>query len=245
MNRYAYVNNSSLSFFDPLGLCGDAVQWDESTYTVTGSVPCGNGLLGGGGSGGGGSTDNPPNLIYLGGSHAGRGGSQPSKNTVKQTICSAIPQGRVTSVNGSIGGVGGEQGSVQQVVNYNNGEVSNFATGGVQAGWNGGASASASMGYVYKKGNFTNSDFSGPFSNLSVGSAEGPGVSASWASNGVKVVQGSVGVTLVPGATATYSYTWTSQPKPAGDVWTNANPLLSPLSIVDLTLYGIRKVTGC
>jgi len=167
----------------------------------------------------------------------------PAKNTVKQTICSALPQARVTSVNGSAGLVGGQQGSAQQVVNYNNGEVSNFLTGGLQAGWNGGVSASASAGFVYmSNGQFRNSDFSGPFNNVSASAPEGPGGSVSWASNGVKIVQGGVGVSLIPGPTGNYSYTWTSNPTPGGNIWTN---LASPLGVFDLTLYGLRKAAGC
>ena len=157
-----------------------------------------------------------------------------------QKICSATPQGRMTSVGSSFGLIGGETGSLQQVVNYNTGEVSNFATGGVQAGWNGCASASASVGFVYRpSGQFNNSDFSGPFNNVSVSASQGPGGSASWASNSVKVVSGSVSATLIPRATANYSYTWTSNPLPAGSIWTN---LSNPLGLADVALYGLRPL---
>ena len=173
-------------------------------------------------------------------------GQQPgtsTKNQIQQAICNALPQGRVTSANGSVGGVGGQQGSIQQVVNYNNGEVSNFFTGGLQAGWNGGASASGSVGFVYDtQGQFNNSDFSGPFQNVSGNAPEGPGGSASWASNGVKIVQGGVGVSLIPGPTGGYSYTWTSNPMPGGNILTN---LTSPLGLFDLALYGLRNLAGC
>jgi hypothetical protein len=166
---------------------------------------------------------------------------RPPKNVVKKLFCNALPQGRVVSLNGSIGILGGEQGSVQQIVNYNSGEVSDFATGGVQVGWNGGAGASVSAGLIYDtQGRFATSDFSGPFSNVSGSTAEGPGGSASW-SGGVKVVQGSVGVSLIPGATGNYSYTWTSKPLPAGNIWTN---LSNPLGGLDLSLYLLRKLGG-
>ncbi len=92
--------------------------------------------------------------------------SNAANNGIKQTICSVLPQGRVTSLSGSVGLVGGQQGSVQQVVNYTNGEVSNFLTGGLQVGWNGGASASASAGFIYKSGSqFTNSNSDEPIPN--------------------------------------------------------------------------------
>jgi hypothetical protein len=48
-----------------------------------------------------------------------------------------LPVGRVTSVGGSIGGIGGENASLSVVINYNSGRVSGFVTGGLQAGWNG------------------------------------------------------------------------------------------------------------
>jgi hypothetical protein len=166
-----------------------------------------------------------------------------ANNTLQHVFCSALPQGRVQSLNGSVGLVGGQQGSVQQVVNYNNGEVSNFFTGGLQGGWNGGASASASVGFIYDtQGQFNNSDFSGPFQNVSGSAPEGPGGSVSWSSNGVKVVQGGVGVNLIPGPTGNYSYTWTSSPMQGGNVWTN---LFSPLGLFDLVTYGLRKAGGC
>ena len=169
-------------------------------------------------------------------------GVKPQKNVVKQLVCNALPQGRVVSLNGSIGIVGGEQGSAQQVVNYNNGQVSNFLTGGVQVGWNGGASASISAGFIYDtEGRFTNSAFSGRFSNISGSTAEGPVGSVSW-SGGVKVVQGGVGVSLIPGATGNYSYTWTSKPMPAGNIWTN---LANPSGAFDLLIYLLRKLGGC
>ena len=147
----------------------------------------------------------------------------------------------MTSAGGSVGLIGGETGSLQQVVNYNSGEVSNFASGGVQGGWNGGASASGSVGLIFQgNGQFTNSDFSGPFSNVTVSAREGPGGSVSWASNGVKVVSGSVSATLIPGPpTVSYSYTWTTKPKPAGNIWTN---LSNPLGLADLALYGLRQL---
>ena len=114
-------------------------------------------------------------------------------NTLQRAFGKALPQGRVTSLNGSVGLVGGQQGSAQQVVNYNNGEVSKFLSGGLQVGLNGGAAASISGGLIYDtSGSFNNSDFRGPFQNVSLSSPEGPGITVSW-SDGVNVVQASLG----------------------------------------------------
>ncbi len=254
LNRYAYALNNPTTFVDPLGLCGEPTSVTFSgdySANVTGypscdsilstwgyewncmmnisSCPSYNGMSLSMGGGGGGSGSPPP--------------PKPASSGLKQTVCSVLPQGRVTSLNGSVGLVGGQQGSVQQVVNYNNGEVNNFFTGGLQVGWNGGASASVSAGFVYKPNSqFSNSDFSGPFNNVSGSAPEGPGGSVSWASNGVKIVQGGVGVNLIPGPTGNYSYTWTSGPKPGGSIWTN---LASPLGLFDLAIYGLRKAGGC
>ena len=93
-----------------------------------------------------------------------------------------------------------------------------------------------------KGGPPANSDFSGPFNNVSGAAPEGPGGSVSWASNGVKIVQGGAGVSLIPTTTGTYSYTWTSKPKQAGNIWTN---LPSPLGLFDFTIYALRKAGGC
>lgn len=120
-------------------------------------------------------------------------------------MCSALPSGRVTSVGGSVGVIGGQTGSVSQVVNYNTGQASLFGSGGVQVGWNGGASAFASEGFVWKMA--LDTDYSGPFSNVSGGSSEGPGGQIYWASNGVKGVSFSMSGSLLPTATVSYSYT--------------------------------------
>ncbi len=166
-------------------------------------------------------------------------GRKNEKDRSKSPLCSVLPEGRVLSLGGGLGAIGGPTGSIQQVVNYNTGEVSFFASGGFQAGWNGVASGSVSGGFIYNLGN-SNANFSGPFQNVSVSTSEGPGASYSWAPNGVKVIQGSFSATLVPYPTGTYSYTWTSRPLPAGNVWTNLGS--NPISGGDLLLYGVRQL---
>lgn len=129
-----------------------------------------------------------------------------------------------------------------EVTNYNTGEVSDFATWGIHAGWNAVASASLSVGFILMpNGQFNNADFSGAFNNISASAPEGFGGSVSWASNGVKVASASFGANAVPIPTLNYSRTWTSQPRAAGSIWTNFDGQ-NPTEYVDLTLYGLRQL---
>jgi RHS repeat-associated protein len=243
-NRYAYVLNNPINLFDPLGLiddcggpctpfwldlgngCSQLVTYYQSGgYDIPsfGPVSC-TGGQGGGAAGGSGRN--------------GGGGGHGFWQSMKQGFCSGLPSGRVTSVGGSIGAIGGETGSVSQVVNYNTGQVSFFASGGLQAGWNGGASASASMGFVWNMA--SNTDFSGPFNNVSGGSSEGPGGTLSWASNGVKVAAVSMSASLIPSPTGGYSYTVTSQPLNTGNIATNAPG--NPLFPLDAMYFGLNQM---
>jgi hypothetical protein len=65
-------------------------------------------------------------------------------------------------VSGGLGGIGTVSGEGDMVLNYNSGQTSLFATGGMSFGWNGGASVTASSGLVYGLDG-TNNGFSGPF----------------------------------------------------------------------------------
>ena len=67
------------------------------------------------------------------------------------------------------------------MVNYNSGQVSVFASGGVSVGWQGGAQGSAFTGYVYGLKN-DNSNYSGGFTTISGGA--GPGGFISHSSGG-------------------------------------------------------------
>ena len=126
---------------------------------------------------------------------------------LKQKICSAILSGRTFGVSGGLGGVGSVGGGGEVVINYNSGQVSALGFGGVQVGWNGGASGSAYTGFVYGL-NDSNSNYSGGFTGVN-GSAgyEGfvarssggltGGASGLLPTRGVTVVGGSFGVGLL------------------------------------------------
>jgi len=121
----------------------------------------------------------------------------------------------VTSVGGGIGGIGGQNGSLSVVVNYNSGQVSGFATGGLQVGWNGIAQASVSTGFIYGALGSNNSGFSGSFTTGSGSGATFGGYGSF--GNGVQVYGGSLGASLT-GATGTLSRTATSSPLQFGNI---------------------------
>lgn len=58
--------------------------------------------------------------------------------------------------------MGGQTGGLEALVNYNTGQVSGFAYGGLQAGLNGGLQGSVNAGFVWSLGD-SNSNYSGPF----------------------------------------------------------------------------------
>ena len=150
-------------------------------------------------------------------------------------------------VSGSIGIVGGEAGTLEVVSNYNTGEVSGFASGGVQVGWNGGASANLLAGFITNLGT-SNANYSGPFTNAaaSVGPFGGfVGLSSAGYSNplkidlkGAAVAGGTVGISLFSPASATASVTYYSKPLPLGNVFTSAGPLAT----FDQLMYVLRRV---
>lgn len=57
---------------------------------------------------------------------------------------------------------------METVVKYSSGQVSGFYFGGVQVGWNSGASGSVYSGYVYGL-NGSNSNYSGGFTGFNGG----------------------------------------------------------------------------
>jgi hypothetical protein len=150
---------------------------------------------------------------------------------LRQAVCSTVPQGRVATVGGSIGGIGSPTGSVSVVLNYNTGQTSLFATGGMQVGWNGGAQGQISAGFIYGALGPSSAGYSGDFSTASGSSGEGVGGYASFG-QGVQVYGASVGATLLPTPTAGVAVTETSQPLNLG------NALSDPF---DLALFAARQ----
>jgi len=103
-------------------------------------------------------------------------------NGIKAKVCSAIPSGRTQGASGGLGGVGSVGGGGELVFNYNSGQVSAFGFGGVQVGWNGGASGSIYTGFVYGL-NSSNSNYSGGFTGFNVG--DGLGIFGASSSGGL------------------------------------------------------------
>jgi hypothetical protein len=160
---------------------------------------------------------------------------------LRQLVCKGLPQGRVTSVNGGIGAVGAPNGSLSVVVNYNNGQISGFATGGVNIGWNGVAQASLSTGFIQGNLGANNSGFSGK-SVTGWGSAAVVGVFGTFGQN-VQVGGISAGLNLLGTPTGGVNTTYTSKPLPMGDALI-VHAASDPISTFD-TIMTITRITLC
>jgi hypothetical protein len=145
----------------------------------------------------------------------------------------------MTAVSGAVGAVGSVTASVEVVRNYNTGEISGFTSGGIQAGWNGGASATVSTGFIYGLGN-SNSNYSGSFTTVQAGAGAGGFVSSSSGGftkgpSGVKptgkviVAGASLGTSLITTPKGGVSATNYSSPASLGSIDLSSSPL-------DLTL---------
>ncbi|MFZ0748655.1 MAG: RHS repeat-associated core domain-containing protein, partial [Pyrinomonadaceae bacterium] len=175
-NRYAYVQNDPVNFVDPSGL-----QRNDCTAEFNATGVCT--VTGGGGPR---PIDDPGLFLFVrnsrfggypGGTRVGVGGEPrtpepdpqpPPENptpTIMQSICAAIPSGRTTGASGTLGLLGGSTGGVELVRNYNSGQVSAFAFGGGQVGWNGGASGSLYAGNLYGLNN-SSSNYAGGFTGV-------------------------------------------------------------------------------
>jgi RHS repeat-associated protein len=256
-NPYSYVVNNPLGYIDPMGTQSQPGGGGDGTMVVTTCTDFGCSWK---------ETVNVIALIYaspLGSTLStreaemverpteiqtaeGGGGTQANSanNGLKQKICRAIPSGRTIGASGGVGGVGSPGAGGELVVNYNSGQVSAFAFGGMQVGWNGGASGSVYSGFIYGL-NSSNSNYSGGFTG--VNGAAGIGGFAASSSGGltggpgglvpngaVKVGGVSFGGGLLGGFSGGVTATNYTNPAQLGKYWA--------LGPVDWLLYAARQV---
>lgn len=227
-NRYDYVRNSPLAAVDPRGLwCvwqdgthdddesdggidpnGCLAQgglWDP-TDTLVGCDTSWNCTTSTGATVLGCSNDKESCIWQPGGSIVVNG-----KANAMSAVCSLLPQGQILSIGGGTGMMGSVPGSLNLTTNYNTGMTSLSFTGGLQGGWNNGATGYAGAGYVFSTSTFTNSDISGVFWTASGSSPAGPGGYVSWSPDGQTTV---VGITnsrsLIPLPSVGISKNWTT-----------------------------------
>jgi RHS repeat-associated protein len=184
LNLYAYVYNNPLRLTDGSGHgCFD----NQATLTSDVSTSAGGGdvtesvFV----SGGCDWSDFEPTQVQVSqlvDPARNKGQQTAPNNGIKAKVCSAIPSGRTEGASGGLGGVGSVGGGGELVFNYNSGQVSAFGFGGVQVGWNGGASGSIYTGFVYGL-NSSNSNYSGGFTGFNVG--DGLGIFGASSSGGL------------------------------------------------------------
>jgi RHS repeat-associated protein len=239
-NRYAYVLNNPLRFVDPLGLEWCTLGQDGSRSGCISDDLC---------------KEDPEKC-------KGKTHVDPKKEAeqadwmselaartkkillaTKKKICENIPDGRSAGATGTAGaGVAGVV-SMETVINWNTGEISNFYSAGQEIGVTS-PSIAATGGAIYNLGN-SNANYSGPFLNLTV--AYGAlGITTSYPTDvqghiklGPTVTTTSLGVSAVP-FTMAASRTFTSSPEPAGSLHDKVpNPHVRPR---DFVMLKVRKV---
>lgn len=156
---------------------------------------------------------------------------------IKQALCKPVPRGRVSGVSATGGVTGGPTGGVEYVQNFRSGQISGFAFGGAQVGFNGVASGNVYTGYVWGLNN-DNSNYSGGFSGVNgpiepsgtVGlniQASSDGLTKGFKGmvpdpRGVKSATIGVGKSLLGSRTAGFTATHYSPPLQMGRWWAQA-----------------------
>ena len=168
---------------------------------------------------------------------------------IRQALCRAVPRGRVSGVSGTFGLVGGPTGGVELVQNYRSGQISGFAFGGTQVGWNGGAGGNGYTGFVWGLDD-SNANYSGGFSGVNGQKAVGLNVQSS--SGGltgsarelipnprqVTSVALTAGGSLIPTPTGGASVTNYTKPLQLGKWWMQA----SNINWIDTPLIGANQL---
>jgi RHS repeat-associated protein len=229
-NLYSYALNNPLKLVDPTGM--DQCIWDDGSSDDrpedggATQQECAD-------QGGNWAPDTDTTItVNANGSPGTCTGNCPDTTspTIISQICASLPDASVAGIGGATGGVGGPMGSLELVTNYNTGQVSGFASGGVYAGWNGGASATAFTGQVWNVGT-NNANYSGGFTggSASVGpvSVNGAMSSGGVAGNpaqlnpqGAFAVTAGLSATLIPSPGAgNLNATNYSQPLNLGHYW--------------------------
>jgi RHS repeat-associated protein len=231
INQYAFAADDPIDASDPSGLI---IPYSLAGVDVTAKADPDPGAI------------DPPSImgwlmsLFSSGGNA-TGGTSAAK-AIKQKVCSMIPSGRVVGASGGVGGVVSVGAGGEMVFNYNSGQVSGFGLGGVQAGWNGGASGSVYIGFVYGL-NDSNSNYSGGFTGANgasgIGgfaqSSSGGLTGSSTAPNGaVKAVGVSIGGGLLGGFSGGATVTNYTKPVQMGK--------LSLSNTMDLVLYSARQM---
>lgn len=262
-NRYSYALNNPANFLDPSGLtitCMDGHCIDDEGLNNTdcnGSfavcVTSGSDCVAYGTEGciTASNPGTPAPIVPSNGGASGSSGtaSNAPNSGLKQKICSALPTGRTIGVSGGLGGVGSVGGGGEVVINYQSGQVSAFGFGGVQVGWNGGASGSAYTGFVYGL-NGSNSNYSGGFTGVNGGAGFGGfaarssggltgGAGGLLPTSGVTAAGVSFGGGLLSGVSGGVSATNYSNPFQFGS---RLSALIRNLSPVDSLLYAAQQV---
>jgi RHS repeat-associated protein len=124
-------------------------------------------------------------------------------------VCRLLPDARTVGVNGTIGGTTGPTGGFEVVTNYNTNQTTVFATVGGFVGWNYGAQANFTTGFVWNLGS-DNNNYSKGFASLSGGDVFGLYGQSSIPKSGALELGASVGTSLIPGPTggAATTYSW-------------------------------------